>query len=151
MPSVRTLAISLALFTVAGCAAPSDLPPDLQQGVADEGFDLVRELEASGLRLEETGPAAQAPFAALRAFLDEGQHLWALEYLNPAAASEDASRFSADGARYGDGNSATFVTWIGPPHLFHRGRWIALYVGTDAHIIDALTGLLGNQFAGAGG
>ncbi len=40
------------------------------------------------------------------------------------------------------------IEWVGPPHFYRAGRIVALYVGDDAQVIQALTDTLGAQVAG---
>ena len=40
------------------------------------------------------------------------------------------------------------VDWIAPPHFYHTGRVIVLYVGSNADLIRLLEATLGPQFAG---
>ena len=41
------------------------------------------------------------------------------------------------------------ITWVAPPHFFHRERVVALYTGSDRALLTLLTEALGPQFAGA--
>ena len=41
------------------------------------------------------------------------------------------------------------ITWIGPPHLYHRERWIVVYLGSDPTATSLLDDVMGPQFAGA--
>jgi len=40
------------------------------------------------------------------------------------------------------------VTWVTPPHFFKSETAIVLYVGDSPKVIEALTSVLGPQFAG---
>ena len=70
-------------------------------------------------------------------------HVHVYEYADDAAASADAAQIGPDGIP----GTAT-VEWAAPPHFFRAGRVIVLYAGTDPAVIEALTALLGPQFAG---
>ena len=40
------------------------------------------------------------------------------------------------------------VLWTAPPHFFSSENVIVLYVGDSPNVIEALTSVLGPQFAG---
>ena len=40
------------------------------------------------------------------------------------------------------------VTWVAAPHFFKSETAIVLYVGESSKVIEALTSVLGPQFAG---
>jgi hypothetical protein len=67
------------------------------------------------------------------------------EYKYAATAKADADQVKPDGYQVGD----AMVDWVAPPHFFHQGRVIALYVGSDKAVLSSLTATLGKQFAGA--
>lgn len=69
--------------------------------------------------------------------------LQSFDYETAAAAAADAATFGPDGNPRG-----FMVDWVAPPHLFLRGRVIAIYTGTDAPLLGILTDLMGPQFAG---
>jgi len=60
-----------------------------------------------------------------------------------AAAQADADQIQPDGQP-----KTARVTWLGPPHFFHKARLIVLYVGSDPQLLRELETLLGTQFAG---
>jgi hypothetical protein len=66
--------------------------------------------------------------------------LQVFEFANAATAA-------AETRRVGDG-ATTSAAWIAPPHFYHRGRLIVLYVGSDQSMLDVLTAVLGLPFAG---
>ena len=55
---------------------------------------------------------------------------------------------AAETRHVGDGATIS-AAWIAPPHFYHRGRLIVLYVGSDQSMLDLLTAVLGPQFAGS--
>ncbi|MCI0830660.1 MAG: hypothetical protein J4N67_11045, partial [Chloroflexi bacterium] len=56
------------------------------------------------------------------------------------------SPLMADGSQ-----TVTSVLWVAPPHYYKAGRLIALYVGSDNDVIDALQDAMGPRFAGGAG
>ena len=66
-------------------------------------------------------------------------------------AYETAEAATADVEQIGpDGSPRTMmITWVAPPHFFHRERVIVLYTGSDPALLTLLTEALGPQFAGA--
>ena len=60
-----------------------------------------------------------------------------------AAAQADVDQIQPDGQL-----KTARVTWSGPPHFFHKGRVVVLYVGSDPQLLGELETLLGPQFAG---
>lgn len=69
-----------------------------------------------------------------------GQAAQVFEFPNAARAAAETERVGA--------KATTSVAWIAPPHFFHRGRIIVLYVGGNELTLDQLTTVLGRQFAG---
>ena len=116
--------------------------------------NLRDDLRARGASVQENGLGAQ-PFLAgtdHRLTVD-GAGVDVFEYRTTAEASLDAARISSDGSTinrgFGSlGGGAATVDFIAPPHWFHSGRVIALYVGRDSGILALLHAALGDQFAG---
>ncbi len=69
-----------------------------------------------------------------------GQAAQVFEFANAATAAAETKRVGA--------TATTSVAWIAPPHFFHSGRLIVLYVGDNESILKLLTTELGPQFAG---
>jgi len=76
--------------------------------------------------------------------LVDGEPVQVMEYRDAAALEADAGHISPDGSSTG----TTMVTWIAPPHFFRTDTAIVLYVGESPQVIEALTSVLGLQFAG---
>lgn len=106
---------------------------------------LADSLRAGGATVS-TGGTVQQPFFAVpgRILVVNGEDVQVFEYANASAAQADATRVSPDGGSIG----TSLITWIAPPHFFHRDRLIALYVGSNASVLSALSSALGPQFAG---
>ncbi len=66
------------------------------------------------------------------------------EYANTSAAEVEAKRISASGASVG----TSMMSWMATPHFYRKDNLIALYVGGNAAITEALEASLGAQFAG---
>lgn len=115
---------------------------------------LRDELRAHGASVREAGLGAQ-PFLGgvdYRLTVD-GAGLDVFEYRIAAGASLDAARISSDGSTISAGigpvgGGAAAVDFVAPPHWFHSGRVIVLYVGRDTGVLALLRSTLGAQFAG---
>jgi hypothetical protein len=85
-----------------------------------------------------------------------GVNVDVLVYPNNLEANLDASRIQPDGSNIatglwllgGMGNQGSTIDFIAPPHWFHSGRVIALYVGSDLGILTLLRSTMGVQIAG---
>lgn len=65
------------------------------------------------------------------------------EYASAAEAQADAANITPEG-----NTKTTMIEWVAPPHFFRKDRVIALYVGSDPAVLQALTDVMGPQFAG---
>ncbi len=124
---------------------PVPQPTVVVAGVADAPAvtQLTAALRERGLTPEITGESrvdflADVPGQAYR--LGEG---WLYLHLYPNA--EAASAKTAEVRR---GLENPVADWGARPHAFRCDRLIALYSGTDEHVITAFTELCGPQFAG---
>lgn len=115
---------------------------------------LRDELRAHGASVREDGLGSQ-PFlgGADHRLTVDSAGIDVFEYRTTAGASLDAARISPDGSTINKepgplGGGAAAVDFIAPPHWFHSGRVIALYVGRDSDILALLRATLGAQFAG---
>lgn len=129
------------LLLLAASCAPATSPA----GDANNTAALVERLRAHGLRVEQVDEIQQ-PFFTPRAqvFRVEGDDLQLFEYAGEQAATDEAARVSRDGGTVG----TTSMSWLAPPHFFRSGRVIAIYLGTNQSVLQALTSELGPQFAG---
>jgi hypothetical protein len=131
-------ALAAALGLV-GCSSPADPSGELD-------FDgLLRALRQDGLPAEPAGTLSQ-PFISVPARLitTGAEQIQVFEYSSGAGAQADAGQISPDGSRVG----TSFISWIGPPHFYRRGRLLVLYVGDNGTIKASLERNLGPQFAG---
>jgi hypothetical protein len=132
-------------------ASPEATPsPVASTGLIDTG-SLLRELEARGLSVEETGPIDQPFFNATRATrvlvtgatLTGTAELQVYEYADTASLASDADQVEPDG------NLRTvMIEWIAAPHFYCRDHLMVIYLGDDQEALDLLTSLFGPQFAG---
>ncbi len=115
---------------------------------------LRDELRAHGASVRENGLGSQ-PFlgGTDHRLTVDGASVDVFEYQTTAGASLDAARISPDGSTITKGlgplgGGAAAVDFIAPPHWFHSGRLIVLYVGRDSGALALLRATLGTQLAG---
>lgn len=60
----------------------------------------------------------------------------------------DAGAANADACQIPRRLDNSIMDWVAPPHFFRCDNVIALYLGGDEWVIQALTELCGRQFAG---
>jgi len=105
---------------------------------------LVQQLRTSGLTVETADTISQPFFTPKgRVYRVNGDDLQLYEYRDAPAAAKEASRVSPDGSIGG-----SMPMWIAPPHFFRKDRVIAIYLGSNAKVLSALTQSIGAQFAG---
>ena len=80
----------------------------------------------------------------------DGEELRVFEFKTADVAAGAAQRVSPDGYAYTTSTGGASVNWVAPPHFYRSGRTIVLYLGEQKAILDALSGMLGQEFAGAG-
>ena len=107
---------------------------------------LIDPLLATGADVKVTSEEVKQPFFSVggRIILVDGEPVQVMEYRDAAALEADAGHISPDGSSTG----TTMVTWIALPHFFRSDTAIVLYVGDSPKVIEALTAVLGPQFAG---
>lgn len=135
------LLVLLGLFAGACSTQPADsASPD--EGVTTNA--LVESLSRAGLQVKAAGEIEQ-PFWTRRAqvFTVEGDDLQLYEFADEAAATRAAEQVAPDGGSIGQSS----MSWIAPPHFYRSGRTIAIYLGTNRAVLDALQSLLGAPFA----
>ena len=141
---VLLLLVGLVLYTQLTALSYSGLKDRLRgQGatIQDEGvqphiFGGERLLAGTGYLLRINGTAVDA-----------------FEYRTTLGAFYDTTRFSADGTTLRPsfipgGGQEGYLDFIAPPHWFHQGRVLVLYVGRQADLLALLRRVLGPQFAG---
>lgn len=114
-------------------------------GPVEDYVSLIDSLRAAGAEVEPVGPMSQVFLSVEGQIIQvNDEDVQVYEYPDEAAADADAAQIPPDGASF----RTVMVTWIAPPHFFHTGRLIVLYVGNDAEVLTALEAVLGPQFAG---
>ncbi len=105
---------------------------------------LIDALRARGLDVQPAGEVQQPFFEVSGTALKVGgADVQVFEFADAAAAKQAMSTIGQDG------NPPTMmIDWVAAPHFYQAGKIIALYVGEDKAIIEALTKTLGAQVAG---
>ena len=107
---------------------------------------LIKELRAGKAAVNLSKERISQPFFSARGRIIHvnSQAVWVFSYVNTTAAEKDAGKISSDGLTIGHSKPS----WLGTPHFYRQPRLIVLYLGDDPRVIDALTRVLGQQFAG---
>jgi hypothetical protein len=107
--------------------------------------ELTTQLRGQGVKVERAGDISQ-PFFSVKGkgMAVNGENVQVFVYASPSAAEVEAKRVSPDGGSVG----TNMMSWMAPPHFYRKGELIALYVGAEQSVIDALVAALGPQFAG---
>jgi hypothetical protein len=107
--------------------------------------DLMTQLRGEGVKVERAGEVSQPFFSVKgRGINVNGENVQVFIYRSPVAAEAEAKLVSPDGGSVG----TSMMSWIAPPHFYRKGELIALYVGGEQAVMDALVTVLGPQFAG---
>ena len=77
-----------------------------------------------------------------------GERVLVMDYGDAAALEAEASGISPTGSSVATHGKASMILWAAPPHFFRTETAIVLYVGENPQVIEALTSVLGPQFAG---
>jgi hypothetical protein len=150
------LVLALTILSSCGEGAPEKDAPDPRPGPQQSAGapidyrQLLRRLEQEGLRVEPLG-RARVDFLQDDAYLArvEGDEVRVFEFKTADVAAGAAQRVSPDGYAYTTPSGGASVNWVAPPHFFRSGRTIVLYLGQRKRILQALSGMLGREFAGA--
>lgn len=116
-------------------------PPDLASTYT-ELFDALQDRELD----PADGGTLRQPFLSVsgRVVATSYGDIQVFEYADAAAMEDEAATISEDGATIGN----TVIGWVDVPHLFKHGRIIAITVGRDSTLSNALRGAMGPEFAG---
>lgn len=119
----------------------------IQQTTGSEYQKIVSSFNASNLSVMSEQQVSQ-PFipADGRLVKVNGEDLQFYEFRSDADARQFALNVSPDATEIGNNN----ILWVGEPHLFMSKNVIAIYVGTNQQILNALSSSMGTQFAGSG-
>jgi hypothetical protein len=106
---------------------------------------LIAQLRNQGVKAERGGEISQPFFSVKgRGISVNGENVQVFVYASESAAEAEAKLVSPDGGSVG----TSMMSWIAPPHFYRKGQLIALYVGREQVVVDALVAILGPQFAG---
>ena len=151
MPPSLVLVLSLLLLAgvTAGCGpAPvgsQGTPVVAHGGPVQDYVSLVDALRAQGATVEPAGEVRHAFFSPTGQLITvNGADVQVFEYPDARAAEAAAAQIAPDGSAVG----TSMITWVGPPHFYHKEKLLVLYVGEAAATRQALEAVLGAQFAG---
>ena len=139
----RVPAFAMLAALSVGALACASTPARSTVGLDFNG--LAEALRAGGATVV-TGEPVRQPFFSVpgRILVVNAEDVQIFEYDDASAAQADAARVSQDGGSIG----TTIISWMAPPHFFRRDRLNAIYVGSNASVLAALSSSLGPQFAG---
>ncbi len=105
---------------------------------------------ATGAEVEVTGEVVSEGIFSVDGtiILVNGEQVQVMEYRDAAALEAEAAGISPSGSSVATPGHASMVTWVAPPHFFRTDTAIVLYMGDNSKVIEALTSVLGPQFAG---
>ena len=105
---------------------------------------------ATGAEVEVTGEVVSEGIFSVDGtiILVNGERVQVMEYRDAAALEAEAAGISPSGSSIATNGHASMVLWVTPPHFFKSETAIVLYVGESPTVIEALTSVLGPQFAG---
>ena len=122
-----------------------------------EYASLMQELREAGATVEFVSDIKRPQpifHATGKSITINGEPAQVYEFQDEATAQAEAQKVRADGATIGpkptEGKPGMIVSinWIAPPHWYHSGKVIVVYLGENQAIMELLEGLLGTQFAG---
>ena len=138
----------------AGEGEKSDLPDGGTGEAGPQGIDmLVKAFEGNGWHASVESEEPEALVLRGKGYRlafngpSEGT-VTIYAYPDPAAAQEDISSIDAHGSTMVFPDRTQYVTWKNVPHFYSDGDLIIQYIGTDGAILELLTGLYGEPFAG---
>lgn len=138
---LAALVASLA-WLFAGCGTTT-------VGRARDASSLMAKLQAEGATVSLAGKISH-PFLAVpgRIITVNDQEVETFQYANAQALAADTANIGPDGC-IGTVGGGMLDAWTAPPHLYKSEGLLVIYLGSDAKILQLLTGALGKQFAGA--
>lgn len=147
MPSqIGTHLLILVLLGACSPASQQTGTATARGGAVRDYSSLVEHLRSSGLRVKEAGEIAQPFFTPkARVVTVEGDDLQIFHYGDENTAATEAGSVAPGGGSAG----THMMSWIAPPHFFRKGSLTVVYLGSNEKVLQALRGLLGQQFAGA--
>jgi len=137
-------AVAAILIFAAACAGNNttvETPGELV-GPFDQ---LMTALGSEGFTVDPAGTISQPFFEPEGQVISlDGQEVQVFEFASEAEAASAAEMISPDGSSIG----TSMMTWISPPHFYHSGKLMVLYLGENERVMAALEGILGPQIAG---
>ncbi|HEU5100030.1 MAG TPA: hypothetical protein VFU22_13470 [Roseiflexaceae bacterium] len=115
-----------------------------QGGPVNDQVSLLDALRNAGANVQ-LGDTVEQPFLSVSGTLltVNGADVQVFEFADTATAKDAVGQLGPDG------NPPTMmIEWVAPPHFYQAGRIVALYVGEDQAITEALTQAMGAQLAG---
>ena len=144
--AVDTLAASTAVETAAaGAVNTVEAATAVQTAAVQDLNTLVATLTAAGLTVE-TGESVTQPFFTVQGqtLKINGQDVQVFAYDTAQAMEAEASQIAPDASTIG----TNMPSWMSDPQFYKLGNMLILYVGQDQKILDILSGIFGQQFAG---
>ena len=147
------MAIGWVVVVTVGCATGGEksIKSDQAQSKQSNGEpvtdypSLIKSLRASGAGAAVVGDVEQ-PFFSIKGVMIKvyGEDVQVFQYANAAVADAEAAPISRDGMAVG----MRKIFWVGAPHFFRKEKILVLYVGDNEKVLQSLTAVLGEQFAG---
>lgn len=134
--------VTLLALLLTGCGTTT-------VGHVHDASSLMAKLRAEGANVQEAGVITH-PFLAVpgRIITVNDQEVETFQYANAQALAADTANIGPDGC-IGTVGGGMLDAWTAPPHLYKSEGLLVIYLGSDAKILQLLTGALGKQFAGA--
>ena len=130
---------------------PKDHNDDTDLVRVDPGTGLLIDpLLAAGAEVKVTGEVvSEGIFSVDGSVLEvNGERVLVMDYGDAATLEAEAAGVSPTGSSVATHGRASMVLWAAPPHYFRSETAIVLYLGDSPKVIEALTSVLGPQFAG---
>ena len=111
---------------------------------------LIDPLLATGAEVELTGEVVSEGIFSVdgRVLEVNGERVLVMDYGDADALDAEAAGISPSGSSVATHGKASMILWDAPPHFFRTETAIVLYVGESPTVIEALTKVMGPQFAG---
>lgn len=134
--------VTLLALLIVGCGTTT-------VGRVHDASSLMAKLRTEGANVQEAGVITH-PFLAVpgRIITVNDQEVETFQYANAQALAADTANIGPDGC-IGTVGGGMLDAWTAPPHLYKSEGLLVIYLGSDAKILQLLTGALGKQFAGA--
>ena len=112
--------------------------------------ELIDPLLATGAEVKLTGEVVSEGIFSVdgRVLEVNGERVLVMYYGDAAALEAEAASIPPDGSSVATHGAVSMILWVAPPHFFRTETAIVLYVGESPTVIEALTSVLGPQFAG---